>query len=499
MKRTALALGVVLAVAGVAFVWLANDRRTTRSEIVGTESSRENDPAANVALDASAHDTRASAAVAVTPETNEHVARASDAKPDESCRGRAVLRGLVADEAGLPIEGAVLKLTIHTGPNGWDLCGAEAVTDRAGRFEMRGIVAGAFEGRCEHGEFLEGEIPPGTLARDGVVECATIVMRRGLMLTGQVVQADGTPAPRTRLVLKSAGNAEFEAALAKVAWGDASANGAELRQLFSGGFETSMTEAGADEEGRFRFGPLEDGVYDLAATFDPSARTDVPPAMRKPATDGVLSRARVTVKNVRPGGDPIRVVLVPSLRVRGFVADGDGRPVRAFRVRAGRRSNSPLAGVLRRESKIDAVFADERGEFELSGFAAGEFEIVVSTDDGRRSKPQVVTIPQEMLRAEFALLDCASIRGVVRDEAGRPIRNATVSVQYEHVPFFVREARQHGSITDETGEFAIAKLPPEQVHLLVGAEGFRTPDARDLELLPRQVLENVTLVLQRKP
>lgn len=501
MKRVAAVVGIVLALAAA---WIVMRREPQVSSPSTNAVTAEDATAPSVALhdgSRAAESVRSAPAIAETPrEVEAPIAQAQHR--EERCIGTATLRGFVADEAGLPIEGAELQLMIHAGPNKWDLCGAEAVSDRAGRFELREVAAGSFNGECSHDEFLRTEIPPGVLARDAVVECATIVLRRGLYVAGQVFQPDGTPAPRAELVLTSAGGAEFDTALSKVASTDASANSAELAELLqslSGDFEMSMSDELADDQGRFRFGPLEDGVYELSATFDPGARTDVPPAMREPATGGVLARARATVKNVRPGGDPLRVVLEPTLRVQGAVVDGDGRAVSAFRVRAERRSTSIFGGLMDGEGTIDAAFESAKGEFELGGFDAGEYEILASTEDGRRSKTQVVRVPQSMPRIEFVLHDNASIAGVVHDSSGNPVPGARVAVRYPGTPSFVWETNQHGATADAAGKFVLSALPPDRVTVDVWADGFQTNEsALDMELRPAQVMEGVVLKLERK-
>ncbi|MFN0243883.1 MAG: carboxypeptidase-like regulatory domain-containing protein [Planctomycetota bacterium] len=501
MKRVAVVVGSLLALAAAWIAW----RHEPEVSSPSTNAVTTDDSAApRVALDDGSRAADSVRSAPATPETPPEVeAPIAQAEPrDERCIGTATMRGFVVDEAGLPIEGATLRLHVQIGQDPFDQCLFKADTDRAGRFELRELTAGPFTGDGSHDEFLRTEIPPGVLARDAVVECATIVLRRALYVAGQVVQPDGTPAPRTQLVLKSAGSAEIDA-LTHVASTGASANGTELAVLlekFSAGFEGWMSGEGADDEGRFRFGPLEDGVYELSATFDPSVRTDVPPAMRAPATDGVLARARTTVKNVRPSGDPMRVVLEPTLRIRGSVVAGAGGPVREFRVRAAPRlSGNAFAEIRDPTGTIDAAFASANGEFELGGFDAGEYEILASTEDGRRSKTQVVRVPQSMPRIEFVLHDNASIAGVVHDSSGKPVPGARVAVRYPNTPSFVWETNQHGATADEAGKFVISALPPDRVTVDVWAQGFQTNEsALEMELRPAQVLEGVVLKLERK-
>lgn len=197
----------------------------------------------------------------------------------------------------------------------------------------------------------------------------------------------------------------------------------------------------------------------------------------------------------------LRLVLDAGASVAGVVVDAAGAPVAGARVAV---APVLLEDLLKGSKEPTSAQADAKGRFVISGLEPGRVQVLAAA--------RGVGVVREPLRLEpgevrggltLTLVGPRRLDGVVRDEAGRPVTGAEVSVQppssdealRDLLPdllrgdfsFFVAmEAAQ--ARTDPDGRFTLSLVPSQARHeLLAQAEGFETerrplPEAGPVDL-----------------
>lgn len=281
-------------------------------------------------------------------------------------RGRAI-RGHVLDSRGRPLDGSVMATAASAGPDGaprW-----AAIADD-GSYALEGLAPG------EYSLLVDGE-GPDLEAR------ATIVDR------DVVVDFD---APAT---VRLAG---------EVLRGTAPAAGISVRALPNAAWLVQTTFAADD--GTFAFAALAPGRY------------------RVRAEDELGNSSTEEIVVLAADRDPADLELaMPQPRsIRGVVVDGDGGPLRDALVSA--RAAASLTTEASRRAELRAAKAggpgttltDARGEFVLSGVAAGETYTVVAQRRGGGSATREGVRAGDHARLQLAAP--ATIRGTVRAPSG---------------------------------------------------------------------------------
>jgi hypothetical protein len=97
------------------------------------------------------------------------------------------LAGSVVDEQGTPVDGVRVWATLHDDT-------PTAFTDRAGRFQMRGLSSATYLVHAENDEGLSEPLAVDISAAAGSAD-VQLVLRRRRLLEGTVYAADGQPVP----------------------------------------------------------------------------------------------------------------------------------------------------------------------------------------------------------------------------------------------------------------------------------------------------------------
>lgn len=108
-----------------------------------------------------------------------------------------------------------------------------------------------------------------------------------------------------------------------------------------------------------------------------------------------------------------------------------------------------------------------------------------------------------VVMSELAFSQSASIRGVVRDEYGKPIKNSNVYLYSEkyHVDstctkLFDKYYLVSGSASDENGNYFISPVPPEKFYIVAVKYAYSIPDLMEL-LLQRNGTTYYDFVLKK--
>lgn len=266
-----------------------------------------------------------------------------------------------------------------------------------------------------------------------------IVLSPGVIFTGRIVDADGTPIAGADLDFSSA------------------ADGLEWAGL------GLQIQTSSEATGRFRFEHVGKGAYSLRVIHPGFA-----PVFRE-GTVGTPPRGVFDL------GD---LALEPGAIIEGLVTDLRGKPIEgaqvvlpARRLRMSARPEEPAV------TGADGVFrfADLEGgqRFDLSVHKPGYMPASV---------PGIEAPTKEPLRIE--LRPARSLSGRVLDSERKPVAGAQVAqIELQKTGFgnygsFDRSARGVRGVgrTDQEGRFVLSELDPGPLRLEVAAPGFRTTE-----------------------
>jgi protocatechuate 3,4-dioxygenase beta subunit len=195
-----------------------------------------------------------------------------DARPAARAPSGSTLHGVVLDEEGRAVTGAVIMLRGGPPPGV-----ATVVTDARGLFRFTTLAAGSFRLAATHpgyppveyGQTRPGSAPAAIVLGDGANETVTVRMPRGAVIAGTVVNEAGQPSAEA-------------AVSARREDGD--------RDFFAG----PATWTATDRAGRYRLTGLAAGTYLVTST-----------------------RSRTFSRETDPRADDIRVTLRPGAEQGG--------------------------------------------------------------------------------------------------------------------------------------------------------------------------------------
>lgn len=220
-------------------------------------------------------------------------------------------------------------------------------------------------------------------------------------------------------------------------------------------------------DGSFSFPDVVDGVYGIEVLAFPDADTTA--AGAGVSTDpNEQPYASIPLENVTPDM-AIDLALIPARSIPVRVVDTAGRPIRGARVRAGYAD----VALLQRQAETDAEGQATLGPlvpgpYRLNADADGYLPAVPATADLAGTDGAVLDV------VELVLAKPASLSGVVRDEDGRPVRNAEVVLEAEEA-FLIGESAARAST------FALSK--PGGRKPGVGSLGVTTGPVPDIPAL----------------
>ncbi|MCK6481313.1 MAG: carboxypeptidase regulatory-like domain-containing protein [Planctomycetaceae bacterium] len=282
------------------------------------------------------------------------------------------ITGLVTDPAGAPLPGAQVRVTTgsttrRAGPIVPADLPDEAVAGPDGRYRIEGLEQRPYSVFAT----LEGHTPAdltGIHATAAGTEAAPLVLVRGGVLRGIVVDAEDHPLPGASISLQG-GNR-------------------------SGGTATT------DADGRFEIRPVLPGPHTLFA--------GKAGFVHRPPEDLELA-----------GGEEVRVVLERGLEIAGTVLDLDGRPVPQARVRV-----HPLPP---KEAEVLGVtMTDPRGRFSVGGLSSGSHGISVAA--AGHVFPDFPPVAAGTSTLELRSARSVFIAGRVLDPEGAPFADAWVEI-----------------------------------------------------------------------
>jgi protocatechuate 3,4-dioxygenase beta subunit len=278
------------------------------------------DPGAVVRLDLRPGDELAD--IDFTARPPQATAMESSPQPPEM-RERATIRGRVVTTIGRPIVQAVVNITGPMPPRFF-------VTDAQGRFAFTGLVPGDYELQASRGDFLPSPVGPATALQSSSriavtagarVNDVTLVLSRGLAVTGTIVDRAGEPLQGVSvqaLQVRTSGDRRR-----------AVLGGAQI----GGGRQT-------DDQGRYRVLGLQPGTYviaalaDVASLGDARLSSDAPsPGNAQtvpfyfPGSASIADAVTVTVSTAEVDGIDFAVGDVPTARVTGRALDSNGAPL----------------------------------------------------------------------------------------------------------------------------------------------------------------------------
>jgi protocatechuate 3,4-dioxygenase beta subunit len=323
-----------------------------------------------------------------------------------------VLEGAVTDEAG-PIREAKVNVRAH----------GQTATDADGHYRFELMLPGSYSANVSAPGHIDGELTPQISAGQTTQE--NVVLRRSAPLSGTVVAQDGTPLEKVRL---------------------------RVRAL------NISASAYSGKDGTFVLDGLEAGRYELEIEH----------------TGYIRQRASADAPS-----NALRFVLARGGIVRGRVVDATG-PIAGAQIAAARDDG--------RNSNALEAKSDDRGEFELSGLSDGRWTFTAQAGGGkgRWSLEEDEGLPARQARAivelhgggtqsiELRIGAGGTIRGVVHDRHGRPVRAASVYAMAGKAETFPARA-----ITDANGAFVIEALVEKTYHVGAYKQGFEEPAAVD--------------------
>ncbi len=425
----------------------------------------------------------------------------------EIARGTLRLEGqAVADGDGHPIAGARITLG-----------GARVTTTEAdGSFAFDELAEGSYALIAEQGA-LYGEELDARL--DDASDPVTLKLKSGPTVVVHVVEADGRPIAGAKVETSSRSATTSDDGIAMLRSCDLSsevvrvsaAGHARFRDRFDSGDDPAVTiertivlmpgaelsglvvdEAGkpvpsayvelaqaagrgdsarTEDDGTWKVAELAAGSYTVRA----SSNLHVATADLAVEVDGVHARRDVIVR------------VAAGAQISGVVVDGSGAPLGDATVSVGNRSET----------------TDASGHFVVAGLEPASYDVAATTARLGVASRSVEVARQAHVELRL-VLEASSLAGIVVDERGTPIEDASVTA---------KSSDPHGftfARTDEHGRFDLAGLPPGDYEVVAEHDTYTgaskvtpihvRPDNRNLRLvLPSLATLKGRVVFEGRP
>lgn len=301
------------------------------------------------------------------------------AAPDDG-----VVSGVVLEhDTRTPVPGARvdLMLQLDRAPaTSFDVRPRTVVTDADGRFLFTAVAPGRYRVNARKAGFAvgfgPGIAPPVTVTAGARVDALEVLLTRGGVIVGRVVDASGEPVTDVRVMALRTAPLPPRRAGTGVAPTEGARRG---RRLMPGG-----PGAETNELGEFRLHSLLPGEYYLQAMPNGlgggalgqggAATTTIVPTFYPGTTDQAAAQA-ITVRAGAPAdAGELRMVVAAAFQVSGIVVDEAGRPVPGVMVRlmpqnapAGAMVMAPMSGQARTEAN---------GTFVLDNVTSGAYTLL---------------------------------------------------------------------------------------------------------------------------
>jgi hypothetical protein len=353
-----------------------------------------------------------------------------------------MIAGRLIQDAGTPLVGFEVRAESAVFPQGEDPLTTVARTDKNGAFTVGPFAGGSYRLTAARAGYVLRRAPTVDLpAPNGQAPPVLLELMRGARMTGQVIDARGTPTPAARVhcVASAMDDLTVEPGPLPLA--------AEAAALPSGAGRAlgSTRSAIADAHGRFTVDDLIPGRYRVEVAhvgFEPMRTDELTLAPGERRDLGALA-------------------LKDGFPVEGRVVDESGAPIEGARVMTAGVADDGTAGLYTlTDGGGGFSIALPAGHYRLAASASGHggARVEVEVRPGAAPAPLVLRLP----RAEAAL------EGLVRDTGGRPLGRARLLA-------WPRDAAAVGSSdapigaasADVGGHFRMSDLPAGELRIEV--------------------------------
>ena len=323
------------------------------------------------------------------------------------------------------------------------------------------------------------------LAEGEVTDLGDVVLERGALIAGRVVDGEGRPVAGAALKARPPH-------LAFRGGEDVVLRDLRLTIRSSGG--AAEVTGVSDEAGRFRFAELEAEPYHLfvdAEGFEP-----------------------VCLEELAAGAPEVadlEVVLTPeALLVLTVVDDASGEPVEHLECTVKRRSTAEddddewgmdpaLEVLLGREAAARLGLEGEGAGLAVAGpLGSVRTEVSVrSLDHAPRRVDLPGVAPGERLEHTLRLAPGAALLGVVVGDDGAPVADADVDIEAADEELAARAGQAEGDLTDAEGRFRLAPLAAGRWRVHAKAPGHLPSDPVEFEVGAGETRDDLVLTLTR--
>jgi len=345
------------------------------------------------------------------------------------------ISGIVIDESGVPLEGAVVAVRDEwLGDVNPESLPNKSVSDAAGQFSLRSLTAGYHNLICSNAGYLTVELSEIVVEEGLNTANVELKLTRGATLEGLVTDLAGEPIEGARVVAIDTSDG--------------------LRKI----------SKNSDLTGRFSFDNLGRFPIDLAVEKN--------------------GFADVRLFEVAVNSQPITIQLEALGGLRGIVLQEDGSPLRAFSV-------SPRIYEGDRElTKVPArTFQSEDGFFQFDQLEPGLYNVIIGAPGFAQAKIDGVTIRSNQWEdlQTVRLGQGGRVLGQVIDAStNQPVAGAKVSVVGGSRNFLTSSIQSRGAgrkdqaLTGPDGYFEFIGLATPQVDLKVEHRAYITEVVDDV-------------------
>ena len=459
-----------------------------------------------------------------------------------------VLSGIVQTEAGQPIPGALVE--IYGSPKDGDIFEvvvkaimppvASRETDNDGRYEFDEIGGGSQFKLVARADGFQGVSEDRLIVNSNDSVNMTLTLPEGRMITGVVFGPDGAPLegasvranrqggrPRPQLdqddtrETDDAGNFTFDTLE------DANYRVVASHPDFASA-QQNRVQSGQDIELHLTDGGAVSGVVTDSVTGEPikGARVvvrDVAATEKQSVTDtnGGYQVRGVSIPNkneatisieaegyARVTGEKVPVqegVITEGQNfeldkngiVSGIVQDSDGRPIQGVQVTAKRQYSNNVPVIV---SAGSIGLSDAKGKFTIDGVFPGDNEFLEGKHpdflEGKSSDFNL--LPGETVDGVVVTMHRGgAISGIVVDERGGVIPNATVALRGQYR--FIDDVKnmQKKTKTDETGAFALGNLEAGEHTIVAVADGFLRTETSGVVVMESRTSQGLRMTLTK--
>ncbi|MBI4878478.1 MAG: carboxypeptidase regulatory-like domain-containing protein [Planctomycetes bacterium] len=350
------------------------------------------------------------------------------------------IHGVVARKSGAGVAGAKVAVFSLVEPSNDPV--RQVITGEDGLYRLEGLTPGVFD-LAVSAEGLESQRsgPVHVLAAPAV-EKRDFVLGEARSIKGRIVAPGGEGVA-----------------------------GAVVRAHLQRGAHPSSGQAASSADGTFEIGGLAEGSYRVEVSrkgYAPDSRLGV-------AADGA----------------PLRICLIPTAGVTGFVvSSADRNPVKSFGLMLWKLDKDDRRNMLVGEMRL---FSSEDGSFTIEDVAAGSYQLQAYAKGLAPAFSKPFAVRDVYVHGVRIRLDPgASIKGTVVDSANQPFAGATVRLldnAFRELPvshlLYDKYTKLGKTQSDEQGAFVFDSLAPGTYQVQVSAADRLTQSQRDIVVKPR--------------